>query len=401
MTKNLKQLFILYNINQGLHWFAMGIIIPVMILTLMDFGFDIGQIGISMGVMGATIMILELPTGGFADTIGRKRVYMISCVINICAYILILFASNFIQLIITVVLKGIGRALSSGSMDAWFVDEHKRLGGDERLLQRDLARSGAVVTAVLGLGTLAGGFIPDIFGSFRANIILLIFLLAFQVILTGVLIKENRELFSGHLTDGFRQFPHVLSSAVTFGLRQRNILIILITSAVFGFALSGVEQLWQPRVMALSPGNGTWVLGVLSAGYFLSAAAGSLASTAMLGLFGGRYKLVLFVFRILSALFYIGLSFAAGIGSFASMYFIMFLFQGISDSPKMTIFNRSIPSERRSSLLSLRSLFFQGSGALGSIFSGQIALHFSIPAAWQAAGILFLASAFIFLFIRE
>ena len=370
MVRTHKELFILYSLNQGLHWFSLGIIIPVMILALLDFGFNIGQIGIAMAVMSAAVMLLELPTGGFADTIGRKRIYMISVLFYITGYLLMLFAVQFVQLIGVVVLIGMGRALSSGSIDAWFIDEHKRLGGEEEVLQKDLAGAGIIIPAALGAGTLLGGFIPDIAGTYRANIIVLVLMYMLQLLLTATLIKENRSDFSGRITDGFREFPGVIASAVKYGIRQRNTLVILTATAALGIGLSGLEQLWQPRVRAIAPDTGTWFLGVISAGYFLSAAAGNAASTTALNLFGRRYRLVLFLFRLLMGLLYISLAFASRPGMFVPVYFLLFFSHGMTGSPEMTLFNRDIPSGRRSSLLSLNSLFLQTGGALGSVASG-------------------------------
>ncbi len=401
MVRTHKELFFHYSLNQGLHWFSLGIIIPVMILAFLDFGFDIGQIGIAMAVMSTTVLLLELPTGGLADTLGRKRIYIIAVFFYVAGYSLLLFASAFIHLIAVVVLVGIGRALSSGTIDAWFIDEHKRLGGDDEHLQQDLAKAGIVIPAALGVGTLAGGFIPDITGSFRSNIVILIALYCLQMLLTAVLIKENRADFNGRLSDGFRQFPRVLSSAVKYGIRQRNTLVILIATAALGIGLSGLEQLWQPRVRGISPETGTWFLGVLSTGYFLAAAAGSGVSTGVLKLFRQNYGMFLFCFRLLMAVFYIALSFVFSLGAFMPLYFILFFFHGITGSPEMTIFNRDIPSGKRSSLLSLNSLFLQAGGVMGSVAAGQIALRLSIPAAWRLAGGLLAASAFVYLFIKE
>lgn len=401
MVRTHKQLFILYSINQGLHWFSMGIIIPVIFLAFLDIGFNIGQIGIAMAVMSTAVLLLELPTGGLADTIGRKRIYMISVFFYIIGYFFMLFASTFIHLLGVVVLIGIGRALSSGSIDAWFIDEHKRLGGNDAHLQKDLALSGVVITGALGIGTLAGGFIPELTGTFRSNVMILTGLYCLQMLLTALLIKENRDNFTGSITSGFRQFPQVLTSAIKYGLRQRNTLAVLIATAALGVGLAGLEQLWQPRVRDISPETGLWFLGVLSAGYFLAAAAGSGISPLVVKLFGHRYRLVLFCFRLLMAVLYFGLSFALNLSVFTPVYFILFFSHGITGSPEMTIFNRDIPSDKRSSLLSLNSLFLQGGGALGSVAVGQIALRYSIPAAWMIAGVVLGLSAFAYLFIRE
>ncbi len=401
MIRSHKELLIRYSINQGMHCFSMGIVIPVMILALLDLGFNIGQVGIAMAVMGTTVLVLELPTGGLSDTLGRKRVYIIAVVFYIAGYLLILAAGTFIILLAAVILIGTGRALSSGSIDAWFVDEHKRLGGDDRHLQKDLAVAGVVIPMALGAGTLAGGIIPDISGTIRTNIVVLILLYIVQIFLTLVVIKERTDSFSKNLADGFLNFPHVLGSAMKYGIRQRNVFAILLATAALGIGLSGLEQLWQPHIRNISPGTGTWVLGLLATGYFVSAAVGNALSSRILNLAGNRYVPVLLSFRLLMGVFYILLSFSTRTGSFAPIYFILLFTHGITESPEMTVYNRDIPSDKRSSLLSLNSLFLQAGGAAGAVAAGQIALKASIPAAWVLSGGLLALSAFFYLLIRE
>jgi predicted MFS family arabinose efflux permease len=188
---------------------------------------------------------------------------------------------------------------------------------------------------------------------------------------------------------------------VKYGIRQRNVFAILIATAALGIGLSGLEQLWQPRVRTLSPDTGTWFLGLLSAGYFLAAAGGSALSTMVLKLFRQRYRFVLFSFRLLMAVLYVALAFALNLGAFTPLYFLLFFAHGITGSPEMTVFNRDIPANKRSSLLSLNSLFLQAGGALGSLAAGQIAMRHSIPAAWMVSGGLLAASAFAYFFIKE
>ena len=401
MPETRGRLFLIYSINQGMHWFSMGIVIPVMILALMDFGFNIGQIGTAMAVMGTTVLLLELPTGGFADTLGRKRVYQLAVLFYIAGYSLILITSNFAMLLVDLCLIGIGRALSSGSIDAWFIDGHKGLGCSEEELQADLAKAGVVIPVALGAGTLIGGFLPDIFGGFRMNIIVLVCLYALQVILTSMLIKEDRTAFNGRISDGIKQFPSVLGDAVHYGLGHKNTLAVLAATAALGIGLSAMEQLWQPKVSSISGNTGTWLLGVISAGYFCAAAAGNAISTPLLKLFGHRYRLLLFCFRLVMAVLYVCLAFSFSIAIFIPFYFLMFFSHGITGSPEMTVYNRGIPSNKRSSLLSLNSLFLQAGGALGSLLAGQIALHFSISSAWTVTGVLLGISAFAYLFIRD
>ncbi|GAH25588.1 unnamed protein product, partial [marine sediment metagenome] len=48
-----------------------------------------------MAIYSGTVVILELPTGGLSDTIGRKKVYLISLMIKFGAAFVLLIAQDF------------------------------------------------------------------------------------------------------------------------------------------------------------------------------------------------------------------------------------------------------------------------------------------------------------------
>ena len=79
---NKQQLIKKFIINQTFHWFIIGIMLPVITLLQLEKGLNLFQISITMSIYSATVVLLELPTGGLADTIGRKRVYLISLFFN-------------------------------------------------------------------------------------------------------------------------------------------------------------------------------------------------------------------------------------------------------------------------------------------------------------------------------
>ena len=76
MNKN--RLSILASFNLSFHWFAMGIIIPIMTLFLLEKGLTLLQIGIAFAVYSAATVLLELPTGGLADSIGVESSIILS-----------------------------------------------------------------------------------------------------------------------------------------------------------------------------------------------------------------------------------------------------------------------------------------------------------------------------------
>ena len=411
MSAEKNRVLFLYGLNQGVHWFSVGIIIPVITLLMLERGFTLSVIGTAMSLMSFTVLFLELPTGGISDSIGRKKVYLASVFFSIAAYSIMFFARRPASLAAVTVFMGIARALSSGTMDAWFIDEYKRAGADDEGLQAALAKAGIIIPAALGLGTLVGGIIPDLLlrwgldgtsaGLYGGNPAVAVLLYVVQLFLTGIFIKEKSGHFDGRILDGFRRFPEVISSAVRYGITKRNTLMILLATAALGIGLSGLEGLWQPRFRELAPDTGIWVLGVISALYFLAAAAGSALSPWLLRKTGYRYGLLLFLFRLFAGVFYLLLSFTLTGPAFAPVYLLIFLAHGVTGSPEMTLFNRDVPDGRRSTLLSLNSLFLQGGGGAGALLSGFMAENFGIPAAWRITGSVFLLSAVFFLMIKE
>jgi DHA1 family quinolone resistance protein-like MFS transporter len=145
MTK--RRLIFVFSLNQSFHWFIIGLIIPVIALLQLEKGLNLFQIGIVAAIYGGTVILLELPTGGLADAIGRKRVYLISLVMLFLAGLIILIAWNFTTMIIGFFFWGVARTLSSGSLDAWFVDEFNRIE-PEGNLQEALAKVGIFIPEI-------------------------------------------------------------------------------------------------------------------------------------------------------------------------------------------------------------------------------------------------------------
>jgi len=141
---NKQQLLKIFIINQTFHWFIVGIIVPVIALLQLEKGLNLFQIGISMAIYSGTIVLLELPTGGLSDTIGRKKVYLISLMIKFGAAFVLLITQDFQGIISGFLLLGMARAFSSGSMDAWFVDEF-HLINPKGNLQEALAIAGFTI----------------------------------------------------------------------------------------------------------------------------------------------------------------------------------------------------------------------------------------------------------------
>lgn len=67
----LRRAFVLLT---ALRWLPIGFITPLHVLLPLSRGLTLGQVGITMACGAATAALLELPTGGLADAVGRRSV---------------------------------------------------------------------------------------------------------------------------------------------------------------------------------------------------------------------------------------------------------------------------------------------------------------------------------------
>lgn len=407
MAKLEQKLLFSYIFNQGLHWFIIGLIFPVMILYILDKGLGIFEAGVVMASYSAAAILLELPTGGLADGIGRKRVYLLSLVVMLIGSLVFLFAVGFASLLLGALLLGTARALSSGSIDAWFIDEFKSQDPSGNL-QKVIAKAGFFITLGIAFGSLVGGLIPLAFsgvdlpipgwGRYSMNVVIYIIFIMVQLLLTKVLIHERMDGRRSGVMAGLRSTPQTVATSVKFGIRNRVTLALILATFAIGIALGSIELLWQPRVQQiLGPQEATWILGVLAAGYFVSAAVGSLAGSPVCKALKDNYAHALTIARIGLAVSLFLLALQSGLLFFALLYFAFYLIMGIEGSPYSAVYNAEVPSEVRSTMLSFQSLVTQLGGLIGTLVLGYVAQAYSIASSWFLASLILLVSGLAYI----
>ncbi len=400
-----RSLIITFGIHQALHWLSLGILIPVLVLIQQAKGLSLLEVGSVMAVYGIVVILLEVPTGSLADLHGRKRIYLIATAVNLLSTSMLLFVSSFSGVMAALIVYGISRALNSGSMDAWFVDEFNRVSPDGNL-QRALAVIEVAVLIALGIGSLLGGYLPDGIGAilepyrlldrYSGNILAALGIMLLQLCYTASVIREH-ELPQAER----RSMASQLAASFKFSISHRTILLLLLTTLTLGIGFSTMETFWQPRVREIGgEGLPSLTFGILSAGYFIAAAIGSLVIIPIARRFKDAYPRLLALTRILFGIGFIMLARQSGLYSFACWYFILFSFNGASSSPHNALLNSKVPSEKRSTILSLSSLALQAGGAIGSLAGGIISERFGIPVTWVAAGILLILSSGLYLAVR-
>ena len=125
--------------------------------------------------------------------------------------------------------------------------------------------------------------------------------------------------------------------------------------------------------------------------------AGNIIATPLSKRLNNRYAIVAAIARGSRGVFLIGLGLAAGIVPAIILFWLVYLNAGLIGSPQRTLINNEIPSERRSTMLSVESLASYVGGFIGSVFLGYVAQHLSINIAWIIAGAISLVSLFLYI----
>lgn len=146
---------------------------PVFTLLYLDYGLTLSQFAMLNVVWAVTIVLAEVPSGAFADTLGRKKLVVLSSIVMFVeiAMIAVVPTGNpnlvFIIFLVNRILSGLAMALASGADEALAYDTLKEQGKEEmwpRVLQIQLRVASSVGIFV----TLIGAAMYDV--NFMANI---------------------------------------------------------------------------------------------------------------------------------------------------------------------------------------------------------------------------------------
>jgi DHA1 family quinolone resistance protein-like MFS transporter len=394
-----------FQIHQFLDRFAMGLTVAVVALALIDRGMDLFQISLLFGVYSLTTMAMELPFGGLADNIGRKPVFLSAVVASLISLALFVSSSDFYVLGLSFAFIGFGRALRSGTLDAWFVENFKVMAPNVDV-QPALAKAQFANAMGLAFGAILGGLLPDAFSSVSIRLgfsvydvsYLASFVLMLAVfVYTVFAISEERRLLNPKvLKQGFANVPLVIRDAGLLALRHPTLSILLVALALFLMATSPVEVIWPTHAKPmLGDGYANTVIGALTATYFFSIAFGASLSPYISRIFNRRHAVTLSATFACLAAAQIALALQGDIIGFVAIFILYSVILGASETPASSILHSCVEDKQRSTMLSLRSLIQQLGAAIGLIIVGAVAEAYTTPVAWMFAATFLVIAMFL------
>ena len=388
----------------GLRWFPVGLTVPVMVLLATARGLELSELGLLLTAYGVVVMVLELPTGGLADVLGRRPVVLLGTALHALSCAAFVLADGTPGFLLAFVLHGIGRALDSGPVEAWYVDTVHELDASADVAP-GLAAHSAADGGSLAVGALLGGSIPVLLGGGTAALAApFVAAIALDVVYAAFVLRlltESRPPREGslrrELATGVRAVPATVRGAVRLAVFDGPMRLVLLLTAVGGTGLVAFELLSPLRFadLAGNPERGAAAFGTVQAVSFATAAGAALAGPWLRRRLRGSTRVTCAVLAGLGAtgLAGFGLSDVLLVAGVATCGY--YVAHGATWPLLSAVMHGRVTAAHRSTAVSAMSLALSLGGILGNLALPRLAEATSLQVVFLAVGGLVLLSALV------
>lgn len=391
----------------ALRWLPTGLMIPVLVLLLLERGLTLAQLGLAFAAQGFVVLVLELPTGGFADTLGRRRVLLIASVFEVGAIAMLIGADSVAVLALAFAFLGVYRALESGPLEAWYVDTAQALD-PEAAIERGLSLGGIVLGVALGAGSLLSSAIvaidplPTIDALVTPLIVTLVFIGVEFVAISVLMTESPPALNASGLRQAVAEVPAIIIGSLRT-VRASTVLAALVAvEFLWGFGMIAFETFTPARLAAVmgNADQAATVFGPASAGAWLAAAAGAALVPVLTRRWRPGYAAA--GLRIAQGVTVLGIAFAVGPVVVVVAYVLTVGINGASNPIHQGMLHRAIVEPRsRATMVSVNSLTAQAGAMLGGIGLGMLADTTSLTTAIVVGAIILSAAAPLYLIVAR
>ncbi len=393
----------IYSIHQSIQWLSLGILTPVLILIFKSRDLNLADIGFIMGIFFLTTAAFEIPLGAIADNFCRIKIFLLSLLLNVLGLYFLLSSSDINSLIFSMIVLGISRAASTGSLDAWFYERFMLLNSNKNYHQAICVIT-FLSTLAFSLGALMGGYIPEIshlisigvnqHSIYDTNILIsaTLSILLCPITISFFYIDSDKECINKS-TKNIIQHSFKVAS---FCLTDVSLKWLFVSTLLFGVVVTTLDTFWQPHLFEIIDAEGSSIIvGYLSAGCSVASAISSLFAMWILKFTQMKHVSYLLISRLLSSLFFLFLAASDNLFLFSMFYVgIMLIFSSGTCSVNVLVMSLC-PKEYLSSVVSILS-FIGSTGALfTTIIFSNISENYGFSVSWIFCAIIIaVASSF-------
>ncbi|SCL30653.1 Predicted arabinose efflux permease, MFS family [Micromonospora pallida] len=391
-----------YLFLHGLRWLPVGLLIPVMVLLMQERGLTLAQIGLVTAAQGIVVLLLELPTGGLADALGRRPVLLTSAVINLVSLALFAVADSFALFVVVWLLQGVHRALDSGPLDSWYVDA--TLAADpDAAYEKGLGLGGTVLGVTISAGALLGGGLVALgpvgpVSALTTPVLLAVVVQLAALVALGTLLAEPRAARDrGALRASVAAAPGLVGQAFGLLRRSRVLLALVAVELFWGFGMVTFEILPPARLAEVTgdADRAAALLGPAGSVAWLASAAGAALTPLLIRWWGAAPSAA--VLRVVQGATVVGMGLLAGPVGVLLAYLACYTVHGASNPLHTGLLHRQVDGPYRTSVLSLNSMVAMPAGALGGIVLTALADAAGVRTAMLVGAVVLAVAAPLYL----
>ncbi|WP_117214981.1 MFS transporter [Allorhizocola rhizosphaerae] len=427
-----------------LTWLPVGLYIAPMVLLMLERGLSVPTIATISLVYSLTVGVLELPTGGLSDVLGRRGVLIASALCSLAGLLCMGLATTAALFTAAAFLRGVARALSSGPAEAWFVDtvshadsfgpgrrerrsrgpqstaDPKRSRGPQPAADPEgtearrtppwgqgLAHGQVALSSGLAIGTIAGGLIPLALTGIVPTPLAVPVLIGAAVEGIRLVVVVFAMPEPQHSRPSFKTVilgvPATVRDGLRLSTRDGMLARLMVISGVIGIMLGTIELLtpaWLAEITGRFETAGIAYAVVAALGFAASALGGSL-STRIQARVGGPVRgaqvgtgiMTVALLALTGSTVLSGLS---GVVAAGVSYCLLFVGLGIGNPARSTLTHERVSSAMRATVLSAQSLALMLPGAVGVIaLSGLVVITGPAAAFLIVAGLVAATAALL------
>ena len=386
----------------GLRWFQSGLLIPILVLLMVSRGLSLVEIGLVGSVQGLIVLFLELPTGGLSDSLGRRPTLLLAYVFAFAGLAMLYVADSVGGFVLATALTAIFRALDSGPLEAWYVDATHAVNPEARI-ESGLSAGSSVLSLGIAAGALLSGALValDPLPAIETLDLPVLLALGIAVLNLGaaawLLTEAPRAAGFRGVVSSVRAVPATVREAVTLLRRSRVLPAVVAVELFWGFAIIAFESLFPIRLAEVVGGTteAAALMGPASSGAWFAAAAGAALITLLSARIGVARSAM--AMRILQGMTIVAMGLLAGAVGLITAYLACYFTHGASNPMHMTLLHREVDARHRTTVVSLNSMVFHPSAAVGAIVLTTIAAGTSLASAFVVAGIACAVAAPLYL----
>ena len=349
---NLKHNIIKLYLLKALKWFM--IVMPIIVLFFESKGLSLTQIMILQGTYSLFVALFEIPSGFFADIYGRKNSILIGSIFLFLGYVIFSFFSGFNEFLFAEILLGIGGSLISGADSAILYDTLLEIKEDNEYTKIE-GKTYAIGNFSEGIAGILGGFLAMTSINLPVYIQTIVMFLSIPVAMTLVEPKSSYKLA--------KSFNSVITVVKDTFIHNRKLRWYIIYSSSMGIATLSIAWFVQPFLMEIE--IPILYYGIIWA--FLNFTAG--ITSYYSHLFNNDNLLIYNSLIMITSLILLGLY----ISYFGLIFIIIiYLLRGVITPNLRNLININSTSERRATVLSLRSFVIRLSFAIIAPILGYI-----------------------------